>query len=89
MTTENTLASATYVSFGEVVDGTIEDDFDFDYFGFEAVEGRTYRRTHVTSGTLEWFRNLGCTGMMGLRPQTGTSNQYDDDTAFRESPVNH
>ena len=75
----DTLASATDVSFGEVVDGTIEDDFDFDYFGFEAIEGRTYR-LDVASGTLDWFRNR-LYGHDGAAPANWYSNQYDDDTA--------
>ena len=75
----DTLASATDVSFGEVVDGTIEDDFDFDYFGFEAIEGRTYR-IDVASGTLDWFRSR-LYGHDGAAAANWYSNQYDDDTA--------
>ena len=74
----DTLASATAVTFGDVVDGTIEDDFDFDYFGFEAVEGRTYR-ADVTSGTLKWFRHR-LYGYDGAAPANWFGNEYGDDT---------
>ena len=74
----DTLAAATDLSFGEVVDGTIEDDFDFDYFGFEAVEGRTYD-ARITTGTLDRFR-LRLYAHGGAAPLNWHSNEYWDDT---------
>ena len=37
------IASATSISLGEVVQGAIDDDFDYDYFQFQSVEGKRYR----------------------------------------------
>ena len=37
------IASATSISLGEFVQGTIDDDFDYDYFQFQSVEGERYR----------------------------------------------
>ena len=74
----DTLASATDVSFGDVVDGTIEDDFDFDYFGFETIEGRTYD-ARITTGTLDRFR-LRLYAHGGAAPLNWHSNEYGDDT---------
>ena len=51
----DTLDTATDISLGEVVGGVVEDDFDYDYFRFRAVEGRRYRVSEVTGGTLEYF----------------------------------
>ena len=36
----DTLDTATDISLGEVVGGVVDDDFDYDYFRFRAVEGR-------------------------------------------------
>ena len=47
------IASATSISLGEVVQGTIDDDFDYDYFQFQAVEGESYRIA-IDLGTLEY-----------------------------------
>ena len=51
----DTIATATNISLGEVVQGTVDGDFDFDYFRFHAVEGRNYRIL-ITGGALEYFR---------------------------------
>ena len=51
----DTIATATNISLGEVVQGTVDGDFDFDYFGFQAVEGRNYRIL-ITGGAPEYFR---------------------------------
>ena len=51
----DTLDTATDISLGEVVGGVVDDDFDYDYFRFRAVEGRRYRVSEVTGGTLEYF----------------------------------
>ena len=75
----DSLASATDVSFGDIVDGTIEDDFDFDYFGFEAIEGQTYR-LDAASGTLDLFRSR-LYGHDGAAPTNWYHNQYEDDVA--------
>ena len=45
----DTAATATTVSVGEAVEGAINDEFDLDYFRFEAQEGRKYQ-TAVTNG---------------------------------------
>ena len=45
----DTAATATTVSVGEAVQSAINDEFDFDYFRFEAQEGRKYKTT-VTNG---------------------------------------
>ena len=37
------IASATSISLGEFVQGTIDDGFDYDYFQFQSVEGERYR----------------------------------------------
>lgn len=47
------IAAATSISLGEVVRGTIDDDFDYDYFQFQAVEGESYRIA-IDLGTLEY-----------------------------------
>ena len=47
------IASATSIPFGEVVQGTIDDDFDYDYLQFQAVEGNRYRVV-IEPGTLEY-----------------------------------
>ena len=44
--------SATEISVGETVEGTITDEFDIDYFRFSQQENQQYSIT-VTSGTLE------------------------------------
>ena len=50
----DTIATATSISLGQVVHGTVDDDFDYDYFRFHAVEGKNYRIL-ITGGTLEYF----------------------------------
>ena len=49
------IAAATSISIGEVVQGTIDDDFDYDYFQFQAVEGKRYRVVTEPS-TLDYHR---------------------------------
>ena len=60
----DTIATATGISLGEVVRGTIDDYFDFDYFQFQAAEGKSYRIVIagaftgvITDETLEYFRH--------------------------------
>ena len=50
------IAAATSISLGEVARGTIDDDFDYDYFQFQAVEGESYRIA-LDLGTLEYFHH--------------------------------
>ena len=47
------IAAATSISLREVARGTIDDDFDYDYFQFQAVEGESYRIA-IDLGTLEY-----------------------------------
>lgn len=49
------IAAATSISLGEVARGTIDDDFDYDYFQFQAVEGKRYRVVTEPS-TLDYHR---------------------------------
>ena len=51
----DSLADATPVSVGEAVQGVVDDDFDFDYFRFQAIGSREYR-VDVTGGSLESLR---------------------------------
>ena len=51
----DTLASATGLPLGELVEGIVDDYFDFDYFQFEAVKDQMYRLT-LTCGTLDGIR---------------------------------
>ena len=83
----DTLATATGLSLGEVAGGIIEDDFDYDYFEFEAIEGRAYR-TDVTSGTLEWFRRR-LYASDGARPANWSwyGNHYDDHVGSRHRSI--
>ena len=48
------IAAATSISLREVARGTIDDDFDYDYFQFQAVEGESYRVV-IEPGTLEYY----------------------------------
>ena len=50
----DTVATATSISLGQVVHGTVDDDFDYDYFQFQAVEGKSYR-VEIDLGTLEFY----------------------------------
>ena len=74
----DTWPDATDVRYGEVVMGVIDDDFDFDYFGFETIEGRTYD-ARITTGTLDRFR-LRLYAHDGAAPLNWHSNEYRDDT---------
>ena len=51
----NIEATATIISFDEVVQGEIEVDTDIDYFGIPVAEGQEYR-VEIEMGTLEDFR---------------------------------
>ena len=60
----DTTATATSISLGQVVHGTFDDNFDYDYFQFQASEGKSYRieiRGGITGGvtarTHEYFRH--------------------------------
>ena len=48
----DTIATATNISLGEVVQGTVDGDFDYDYFQFQAVGGESYRVV-IEPATLE------------------------------------
>ena len=50
----DTIATATNISLGETVQGTVDGDFDYDYFQFQAVEGKNYR-VEIDLGTLEYY----------------------------------
>ena len=75
----DTLATATYASLGEVVEGNVDDEFDFDYFRFRVVEGQGYF-IDVSSGTLEYFRIKLYTSD-GDEPEDWSGNQFADDSA--------
>ena len=64
------LATATGISLDETVEGTVDSDFDFDYFRFEAVEGRAYL-IDVTGETLQTIPCQAVQPLMGLRLKTG------------------
>ena len=51
----DSLDTATGISTGEIVAGAVDNDFDFDYFRFEAIEDRRYE-IEVVPGTLQSFR---------------------------------
>ena len=51
----DSLSTATDISLGVDVAGVVDDDFDFDYFSFNAVEDRRYQ-IEVVPGTLQSFR---------------------------------
>ena len=50
----DTIATATNISLGEVVQGAVDGDFDYDYFQFQAVEGKTYR-VAIELGIIEYY----------------------------------
>ena len=50
----DTPATATPISLGEVIHGTVDDNFDYDYFQFQAIEGKNYRIVTMI-GTLEYY----------------------------------
>ena len=51
----DTEATATEITLGQAIEGTIDDDLDIDYFRFSVVQGQEYRMD-VMAGTLEDFR---------------------------------
>ena len=51
----DTTATATEISVGEMIEGTVNDDLDIDYFRFQVETGQEYE-FEITSGTLEEFR---------------------------------
>ena len=71
----DSLSTATSISVGEVVAGAVEDDFDFDYFQFEAVDCREYQ-IEVVPGTLEYFR-IRLYSSFSRSPE-GWNNRYAD-----------
>ena len=75
----DTLSDATDLAAGEVVEGVVDDDFDYDYFRFQAVEGREYR-VEVTRETLKSLR-LRLYTSDGAAPPNRYGNQYRDDSA--------
>ena len=74
------LATATGISLDETVEGTVDSDFDFDYFRFEAVEGRAYL-IDVTGETLETIHVRLYTSD-GAAPENWYENQYRDDSSW-------
>ena len=79
----DTVATATRLLLREVVGGVVDDDFDFDYFRFGAVEGQRYRMD-VTRGTLEYFR-IRLYTPDGAEPANWYGNHYFDDSSSAES----
>ena len=75
----DSLSTATSISVGEVLAGAVEDDFDFDYFQFEAVECHMYE-IEVVPGTLEYFRTRLYSSFS--RSPEGWNNRYADDEAI-------
>ena len=76
------IETATSVSLDMTVEGTIESDFDFDFYQFEAIEGRTYQ-VECGSGTLEWF-HWRLYGSDGAEPTNWIgNNQWSDDSGLR------
>ncbi len=49
------VSSATRIAVGETVAGSIQDELDFDFFRFQAAEGRVYN-LELVGDTLEHFR---------------------------------
>lgn len=78
----DTLTDATDVPLGEVVQGSLENDFDFDYFRFQAEEGRAYR-IDVMGASLEGFRVKLYTSD-GAAPKDWYGNQFAEDSASGE-----
>ena len=74
------LATATGISLDETVEGTVDSDFDFDYFRFEAVEGRAYL-IDVTGETLQTIHVRLYTSD-GAAPENWYENQYRDDSSW-------
>ena len=74
----DSLDTATGISTGETVAGTVDNDFDFDYFRFEAIEDRRYE-IEVVPGTLQSFR----TRLFTARNASpwNWNNLYPDDEA--------
>ena len=74
----DSLSTATTISTGETVAGTVDTDFDFDFFRFEATEGRRYE-IEVVPGTLQSFR----TRLFTARNATPSNwnNLYPDNEA--------
>ena len=75
----DTLATSTSLSPGEATWGLVDDDFDYDYFRFEAVRDRTYR-IDVTGTTLEHFR-VRLYASDGAAPTNWHRNRYRDDSS--------
>ena len=74
----DTLATATYASLGEVVEGNVDDDFDFDYFRFRVQVGSRYQLS-VIGDTLEYFR-IRLYASDGAAPDGWSGNQYGENS---------
>ena len=72
----DTLATSTGVTLREVVEGVVDDDFDYDYFGFQAVEDKRYR-VRVEGGTLDRFR-IRLYAFDGAAPANWRRNRFSD-----------
>ncbi len=75
----DSLATATYASLGEVVQGAVEDEFDLDYFRFRVEAGRRYQLS-VSRETLEYFR-MKLYASDGAPPRDWYGNQFADNSA--------
>ena len=76
----DTTAAATELSTGEAGAGAVDDDFDFDYFKFHAMEGRTYM-IDVNGGTLETI-NVRLYTFDGAAPENWYENYRRDDSSW-------
>ena len=81
------LASATELSLGEEEQGTVDDDFDYDYFRFLGLEGREYQLV-VRGESLELFclkmYNADGTELIHW-PAPHWSGSCDQDKAWKDS----
>ncbi len=79
----DTIATATYASLGEVVEGIVDDEFDFDYFRFRVVGGSQYQ-IRVEGDTLKYFRVRLYT-LDGAPPEDWAGNQFAEDSVSGET----
>ena len=81
------LASATELSLGEEEQGTVDDDFDYDYFRFQAREGQGYQ-LFIRGESLELFclkmYNADGTELIHW-PAPHWSGSCDQDKAWKDS----
>ena len=76
----DTAVKASAVLVGEVVDGALNDDFDIDFFRFQAEEGRKYK-TVATNGEFlrfKWYLSDGVTSA-----DFGHYSSWDDELRER------